>query len=105
MRHLFASAHALEMKRGTAVVFALALTLASSSFVRLPAAATERFHQFRFDNNNNGDNNNDTNDHTTQAGKQIFRFDTFGDEQFWTDGCSCTTRLPRSIRQRRSRLA
>ena len=64
----------MSMRRGTAIVFALALTLASSSFALFPAA-TERFQDFRFDNN----------DDAKHVGKKIFRFDTFGDEQFWTD--------------------
>jgi hypothetical protein len=62
------------MRRRLAIVFAFALMLASSSFVLFPAA-TDRLNDFRFDND----------DHDKQAGKKIFRFDTFGDEQFWTD--------------------
>ena len=37
-----------------------------------------------------------------EQGKQIFRFDTFGDETFWTDTLRCTkSSRPRSIRRRR----
>ena len=28
-------------------------------------------------------------------GRRIFRFDTFGDEAFWTDVCGCTSRSRR----------
>ena len=35
-------------------------------------------------------------------GRQIFRFDTFGDEQLWTDPCACTRLSRHSIRRPRS---
>ena len=34
-------------------------------------------------------------------GQAIFRFDTFGDEQLWTDGCGCTKSFRRSIQRQR----
>ena len=35
-------------------------------------------------------------------GQQIFRFDTFGDEQLWTNVCGCTRLWLTSIQRRRS---
>jgi hypothetical protein len=42
---------------------------------------------------------------TIAEGQRIFRYDTFGDEQQWTDACACTKSCRTSIRSRRSRSA
>ncbi len=54
-------------------MFALGLTLVTSGFI--PASsAREEFRATRFED-----------EQKHRSGKNIFRFDTFGDEQFWTD--------------------
>ena len=58
---------------GCAVMFVLALTYASSGFAPLTSA-----------NERSRDSGSKT-DPKKHDGKEIFRFDTFGDEQFWTD--------------------
>ena len=58
---------------GSAVIFVLALTFSSSGFA-LFHSAEEQSQDF-------GSKKNDQH----RAGRAIFRFDTFGDEQLWTD--------------------
>jgi hypothetical protein len=75
----------MRIIRLASIVFVLALTFVMSGFG--PAAtAQQRAGQPR-------DNE--------RSGQAIFRFDTFGDEQLWTDGCECTKSWRRSIRRPR----
>jgi hypothetical protein len=62
------------------IVFALALTYSVSGFS--PAAIAE---QAADRSGNHGERNGDDGNRRHRSGQEIFRYDTFGDEQLWTD--------------------
>ena len=65
----------------TSIVFALALTFAVSGFSPAKTA-----HQFAGRSGDNGERNGrDDDERNHRNGQAIFRYDTFGDEQLWTD--------------------
>src|SRR2546425_10796963 len=65
----------------TSIVFARALTFAVSGFSPAKTA-----HQFAGRSGDNGERNGrDDDERNHRNGQAIFRYDTFGDEQLWTD--------------------